>query len=207
MSITYAQLNKPEHPAQELGPGPASRDRRRHRPRVGRRRRRDDGRYSFDRAVICDRARTVDLLLANNFHFEHNSAVLSIKGYPPSAFDLVRDMLRSNPRLEVYALHDATEEGCRLAYRLEHEADWFVGRPVTDVGLHLAQATRFPESWVPASGPVSPGAGIDANEAQWLSRHSLELAALRPEQILKAVFWAMNPAGAARDADDGDGFG
>ena len=28
----------------------------------------DIGDYSFDRAVICDRARTVDVLLANNFH-------------------------------------------------------------------------------------------------------------------------------------------
>lgn len=36
----------------------------------------DLGDYSFDRAVICDRARTVDLLVANNFHFENNCAVL-----------------------------------------------------------------------------------------------------------------------------------
>ena len=36
--------------------------------------------YSFDRAVICDRARTVDLLVANNFHFENNCAVLAVDG-------------------------------------------------------------------------------------------------------------------------------
>ena len=76
--------------------------------------------YSFDRAVICDRARTVDLLLANNFHFENNCAVLSIDGYPPGPFETVRTMLKRNPKLQVFALHDATVEGCTLAHRLDH---------------------------------------------------------------------------------------
>ena len=57
--------------------------------------------YSFDRAVICDRARTVDLLLANNFHFENNCAVLSVDGYPRGVFDTVLAMLRRNPRLRI----------------------------------------------------------------------------------------------------------
>ena len=74
--------------------------------------------YSFDRAVICDRARTVDLLLANNFHFENNCAVLAVNGYPPRAFETVLAMLRRNPRLQVFALHDATAAGCTLAHRL-----------------------------------------------------------------------------------------
>ena len=47
--------------------------------------------YSFDRAVICDRARTADLLIANNFHFENNCAVLSVDGYPPHAFETTND--------------------------------------------------------------------------------------------------------------------
>src|SRR5207245_10189890 len=67
--------------------------------------------YSFDRAVICDRARTVDLLIANNFHFENNCAVLAIGGYPQGPFETVRAMLRKNPRLQVFALHDATTSG------------------------------------------------------------------------------------------------
>jgi hypothetical protein len=71
--------------------------------------------YSFDRAVICDRPETADLLLANNFHFENNCAVLSADGYPPEVFPTVRAMLRKNPKLVVYALHDATLDGCTLA--------------------------------------------------------------------------------------------
>src|SRR5215475_12776204 len=56
--------------------------------------------YSFDRAVVCDRARTVDVLLANNFHFENNCAILSIGGYPPGPFATVRTMLQRNPSLQ-----------------------------------------------------------------------------------------------------------
>src|SRR5204863_3046139 len=97
--------------------------------------------YSFDRAVICDRARTVDLLLANNFHFENNCAVLSIDGYPPGPFETVRAMLKRNPGLQVFALHDATETGCRLAHRLATETAWFAGQArVVDVGLRPAHA-------------------------------------------------------------------
>ena len=72
------------------------------------RRKADLGDYSFDRAVICDRARTVDLLIANNFHFENNCAILSIGGYPKGPFELVRTMLKRNPKLQVFALHDAS---------------------------------------------------------------------------------------------------
>jgi hypothetical protein len=87
----------------------------------------DVGDYSFDRAVICDRARTVDLLLANNFHFENNCAILSVDGYPQGPFETVRSMLKRNPRLAVYALHDATPAGCRLARTLAQDPAWFAG--------------------------------------------------------------------------------
>src|SRR5204863_2586986 len=97
--------------------------------------------YSFDRAVICDRARTVDLLLANNFHFENNCAVLSVEGYPPGPFATVRTMLQRNPRLQVYALHDATFAGCVLARRLTSDPAWFQGQVrVLDVGLRPGHA-------------------------------------------------------------------
>src|SRR5262249_35438383 len=78
----------------------------------------DIGDYSFDRAVICDRARTVDLLVANNFHFENNCAVLSIDGYPKGPFAVIKAMLKRNPRLLVFVVHDSTPEGCRVAHRL-----------------------------------------------------------------------------------------
>ena len=154
----------------------------------------DLGDYSFDRAVICDRARTVDLLLANNFHFENNCAVLSIGGYPPGPFETVRAMLKHNPKLQVFALHDASPAGCQLAQKLATDPAWFGDQvPVTDVGLRPSHAGPFRGVWLPsASGAVPASDGITTNEVEWLSRYALELAAIRPEQVLKRLFRALN---------------
>jgi hypothetical protein len=154
----------------------------------------DLGDYSFDRAVICDRARTVDLLLANNFHFENNCAVLSSGGYPQQAFETVKRMLLRNPRLEVFVLHDITEEGCRLAHQLANDPRWFRGTGVriVDVGLRPVHAGPFVGLYQDAKHNVQPGLGISPEEARWLSKHTLELAAIRPEQIIKRLFRAMN---------------
>lgn len=158
--------------------------------------------YSFDRAVICDRARTADLLLANNVHFENNCAVLSIDGYPEAQFETVRAMLKRNPRLRVFALHDATPQGCRLTHTLATDSAWFAGQAsVTDVGLRPDQAGVFAGLFRPHSGqPVQPGRGISSREAAWLSAHALELAVIRPEQVLKRLYKAMTRT-------DGDGGG
>ena len=159
--------------------------------------------YSFDRAVICDRARTADLLLANNFHFENNCAVLASDGYPEAQFETVRTMLKRNPRLRVFALHDATAKGCRLAHTLATDAAWFAGQAaVTDVGLRPAQARAFAGLYRPHSGqPVQAGNGISPAEAEWLSQRELELAVIRPEQVLKRLYKALTRS------DSGDGGG
>jgi hypothetical protein len=154
----------------------------------------DIGDYSFDRAVICDRARTVDVLLANNFHFENNCAVLSVDGYPPGPFATIRKMLQQNPRLKVFALHDATPVGCELAHQLATAPDWFAGQiKVIDVGLRPSHATRFRGLFQPAGrASINESTAITAWEAQWLSRYTLELAAIRPEQLIKRLFKAVN---------------
>lgn len=159
--------------------------------------------YSFDRAVICDRARTADLLLANNFHFENNCAVLSNDNYPEAQFETVRAMLKRNPRLRVFALHDATAKGCRLAHTLATDRAWFAGQAsVIDVGLRPDQVPAFAGLYRPSSGPaVQAGKGISVKEAAWLSAHELELAAIRPEQVLKRLYKALT----RNDIGDGGG--
>lgn len=150
--------------------------------------------YSFDRAVICDRARTVDLLLANNFHFENNSAVLSVSGYPPGPFDTVRKMLRRNPRLHVFALHDATPEGCKMAQFLADSPDWFKGQAaITDVGLRPRHRKPFRGLYLAAiAGTRDALQGLTQDELIWLQKYALELAAIRPEQLLKRLYRAIN---------------
>jgi hypothetical protein len=169
----------------------------------------DIGDYSFDRAVICDRARTVDLLLANNFHFENNCAILSIGGYPEGPFQVVRTMLKRNPKLQVFALHDASVDGCQLAHQLANDESWFKGQvPVTDVGLRPRQAEVFRGLWRIAEPAAMTSVGTTDAEREWLSTYALELAAIRPEQVLKRLFRAINRREASADGSSGgDGGG
>jgi len=173
--------------------------------------------YSFDRVVVCDRARTVDLLVANNFHFENNCAVLSIAGYPEAVFEPVRAMLKRNPQLEVFALHDATPFGCRMAERLSTDPAWFPGHgQVVDVGLRPRHVLKQRAYWLASEvRDVTPGGGLSRKEAAWLSRYRVELAVYRPEAILKALFRAINrreemvmaATAAAAGTDSGDDVG
>jgi hypothetical protein len=167
----------------------------------------DIGDYSFDRAVICDRARTVDLLLANNFHFENNCAILSVDGYPPGPFETVRAMLKRNPRLQVFALHDATYAGCALAHRLTNDPAWFQGPvPVVDVGLRPSHAGPFRGLLLLAGSPEQRPQGLTPDEQAWLTEHTLELAAVRPEQVIKRLYRAINRQ-VEEDTSSGDGGG
>lgn len=149
--------------------------------------------FSFDRAVVCDRARTADMLIANNFHFENNCAVLTIDGYPEYAFDVVRQMLRENPKLTVYALHDCTPAGCRLAHKLATEPAWFKDRAkVVDVGLRPSQGKKYHGFLLPhGGGGRFQDAGTTEAERAWLAQWGLELAVLPPEQVIKRLHKAI----------------
>lgn len=93
--------------------------------------------YSFDRLVVCNSSEIAQILIANNFHFENNCAILSINGYPATVFDTVLQMLRRNPELMVYALHDASPDGVRLLHQLRTSPTWFPESSVTIIDLGL----------------------------------------------------------------------
>jgi hypothetical protein len=93
--------------------------------------------YSFDRLVVCNSPEIAQMLIANNFHFENNCAILSIDGYPAAVFDTVLQMLRRNPDLMVYAFHDASPDGVSLVHQLRTNPTWFVESTVTIVDLGL----------------------------------------------------------------------
>lgn len=151
--------------------------------------------YSFDRAVICDRSETVDLLVANNFHFENNCAVLTADGYPPQAFASVKRMLGRNPRLKVWVLHDATPAGCALASRLKNEPGWFAeGVCIIDAGLRPDNAAALHKLWEPAEATSEnlQGPAFSEAEGRWLAKNRLALAAIRPEQVIKRLFRSLS---------------
>jgi DNA topoisomerase VI subunit A len=155
--------------------------------------------YSFDRAVICDRDEVAHCLIANNFHFENNCAVLSINGYPQSIFTTVLEMLHRNPNLKVYALHDASPAGVQLVHRLRTTPRWFAERhgvTIYDLGLlprqvmkrnmfvlqeldAAQQAKRLPEA---VRNTLQP------DELKWLAEGKfVELESLAPMTLLKLL--------------------
>jgi hypothetical protein len=175
--------------------------------------------FSFDRAVVTDRWETAAMLVANRFHFEHNCAVLSHDGYPDGIAETVKTMLRRNPALTVFALHDASPGGCVLPLMLREPA-WFPDPSVriVDVGLRpaMVRQLRMPVIDV-RGGPLPPRIGevLPPEDVTWLAEDNVgDLAALRPAQVMRAVYQAI-AAVAAADASgtslaatgaDGGGF-
>jgi hypothetical protein len=149
----------------------------------------DIGDYSFERVIITDSAWMVDFLLANNFHFETSSAILSIDGYPNDRFASIRSMLHRNPRIIVIAVHDASYEGCQLAHRLVSEDGWFREHGhVVDIGLLPGHRHTYVDLAEPREAPV-PLVGNNA-DARWLAKYKLDLGVVRPEKIMRRLFRA-----------------
>ncbi|NJK75206.1 MAG: hypothetical protein HC942_15650 [Microcoleus sp. SU_5_6] len=170
--------------------------------------------YSFDRVVVCDRAEIAQFLIANNFHFEHNCAVLSITGYPQSIFDTTMQMLRRNPDLKVYALHDCTPRGIGLVNHLRTSPNWFPDSSaiIIDIGLlprqiMAADSNMFvlnSQSSAQDARELSPAIRQDlsAEESQWLeSGNYVELESFSPQRLIQIL--NLGIAG-SRDLDSDD---
>lgn len=149
--------------------------------------------YSFDRALITDRADVAAMLVANNFHFENNCAVLSADGYPFGIRDTVMTMLHRNPNLQVFALHDASRTGCALPALLRAPA-WFPNHQVRiiDLGLrptHVRQLRLLTLPGQPGPLPVEAHAGMSPDDIRWLEAGNIaELETIRPARLLRSAF-------------------
>ena len=160
--------------------------------------------YSFDRVVVCDSPNIAQLLISNNFHFENNCAILSIDRYPQSIFETTMAMLRRNPDLKVYALHNCSPEGLNLIHRLRAEASWFSDRaiPIIDVGVLPRQimynldriAPRSTES-AQLSQQLDPEIrnSLMSEELVWLDAGCcLELEYFSPQKLIQILQRAIN---------------
>lgn len=155
--------------------------------------------YSFDRVVICDNAAIAQMLIANNFHFENSCAVLSITGYPESIFTTVLEMLRRNPDLKVYALHDASPSGVALVYNLRNSPDWFfnTNAVIYDLGLLPRQILSSQGVFVINSAESSQQAqqlpeevrrDLTSEELKWLDMGNfVELESFSPQRIIRVA--------------------
>ena len=149
--------------------------------------------YSFDRVLVTDKTEIAVMLVANNFHFENNCAILSVAGYPEDITDIVMEMLRRNPELKVFALHDASTEGCKLPLILREER-WFPDQAIgiIDLGLrpqHVKKMRVFTLAGRRQTISTEVRELLTAGEAAWLERgNSVELEVLRPEGLIRAIY-------------------
>jgi hypothetical protein len=156
--------------------------------------------YSFDRLVVCDSANIAQLLIANNFHFENNCAILSITGYPQSIFNTTMEMLRRNPDLKVYAIHDCSPKGVSLVHHLRTSEKWFLNSNVTiiDLGLLPRQIiasqgkmfTRFSSQLKEEAKKLSVDIrqSLTAEELAWLDTGNfVELESFTPQKLIQVL--------------------
>lgn len=168
--------------------------------------------FSFDRALVTDHADIAAMLVANNFHFENNCAILSADGYPAHAFETVMTMLRRNPHLRVFAVHDASEVGCGLPLVLRGER-WFLDPTVQvfDLGLRPSHVQKMRPLSLPGGSrtlPPSLRAALAPEDAAWLERgESVELAVIRPAKLMRSLYQGFARADQAGPDGGGDGGG
>ncbi|MEG3987188.1 hypothetical protein QUA13_08485 [Microcoleus sp. S28C3] len=156
--------------------------------------------YSFDRLVVCDRPEIAQFLIANNFHFENNCAVLSITGYPQSIFDTTMEMLRRNPDLKVYALHDCTPRGIGLVDHLRTSPNWFPDSSalIIDIGLLPRQIMAAGNSMLVLNYQEYAGDAVQlppairqdlsAEELEWLELGNyVELESFSPQKLIQIL--------------------
>ena len=172
--------------------------------------------YSFDRALVTDHADTAAMLVANNFHFENNCAVLSVDGYPEGVADTVLTMLQRNPELKVYALHDASAEGCSLPLSLREER-WFPDPAINviDLGLrprHAKTMRLFTLIGASQTVPDSLREVLAPEEVIWLEAgHVAEVSVLRPARLIRGIYQGFSresdlDSEAARDLEREDAY-
>jgi hypothetical protein len=171
--------------------------------------------YSFDRVVVCDRSEIAQLLISNNFHFEHNCAILTIDGYPQIIFETTMEMLSRNPALKVYALHDCSPHGIKLMRRLRAE-NWFPDPsiPIIDVGILPRQIMDNVDVMTPQSSSsaqtsqqLAPDlrASLTAEELAWLDAGCyLELESFPPQKLIQILQRAINESRELAIVEGGD---
>lgn len=176
--------------------------------------------YSFDRVIVTDQFPIAAMLVANNFHFEHNCAILSLDGYPGGRKETILDMLQRNSALTVFALHDASASGCPLPSQLR-QPEWFPDRATTifDLGLrprHVIEKRWMTVTGIPQTLPDEVRQLLTPSEEAWLlAGHIGELAVLRPAALMRAIYRGIGRSAEAiakakqdrRDEDDGGGGG
>ena len=160
--------------------------------------------YSFDRVIVCDTPEVAQMLISNNFHFENNCAILTIDGYPQSIFTTTMEMLRRNPDLKVYALHNCSPSGIQAMNRLCTGDNWFpdLATPIINVGILPRQIINNLDILTLQSSESAEAAGkldsvirnsLNPAELAWLDAgYYLELEFFSPRKLIQILQLAIS---------------
>ncbi|MGI0483847.1 hypothetical protein ACN4EK_00345 [Pantanalinema rosaneae CENA516] len=156
--------------------------------------------YSFDRLVVCESDTIAHLLITNHFHFENNCAILSIKGYPQSIFETTMQMVRRNPDLKVYTLHNCSPQGLERLHQLRQSPKWFLDSNVVivDVGILPRQVLRAKRGLLMQNSPESAQAAkqlpthvrqeLSTDELKWIEAGNyVELESFTPHRLIQLL--------------------
>jgi hypothetical protein len=160
--------------------------------------------YSFDRVLVCDSVAIAQLLIANNIHFEHNCAVLSIGGYPQAIFATTMAMLRRNPDLQVIALHNCSPPGVALINQLRTSPDWYLDstQVIFDLGMIPRQiAAARGQAYIQVSAdsaqnaremPPEVSQQLTTTELEWLKAgYFVDLESFTPKKLMQIVSYGI----------------
>lgn len=169
--------------------------------------------YSFDRALIVEDANTAAMLVANRFHFENNCAILSYdRRYPQNGmFDTILQMLRRNPNLLVFVIHNASAQGLSIGSQLR-TPNWFPDLRLRafDLGLrptHAIHGKMILKQESPTALPPEVAGMLTADEVKWLSEgNNAELGGLRPSRLMKAIYQGFARVNEMSRIDDDGGI-
>lgn len=139
------------------------------------------------RALVCQKREVANFLFANGFHLQQACLIISPEDRDLPGFNALREHIRQDPRLPVFALHDAGADGCRLPQQIGNDDAWFNGlKPVTDIGLQ-PEAVKTIDG-LHALPDLARKPEQRSRDEQKRFRHQIvELMALEPRKLLEYV--------------------
>ncbi len=111
---------------------------------------------TFDRLLVCARPEYRDFYIANDFQLHHACHVLGPDDLETEEGRELFEILKKNPELDVFVVHDATPRGAKFADVVRSDQRWFdgaAGDKVLDLGMIADQLSLF-ESMLRPLTPV-----------------------------------------------------
>ena len=101
--------------------------------------------YGVEGILIVSRQILFDLLVLNGLHTTSRILIVSEGGYPNYIADHVNQVLKSQPDVPVFILHDADAQGAAMVSRLKRSDKFqLYHHAITDLGLHSQDLARMP---------------------------------------------------------------